>query len=121
MSSGCYVYESPVAELHPHGAALGMRFYQGDLFPDRYQGQIFLAEHGSWNRSTPIGYQVSFVELSDTTGSEYVYEAFVRGWLRADGSYWGRPVDVQELPDGRLLISDDYADVIYVVRWLGVE
>lgn len=73
--STCDVYTEPEVELHPHGAALGLRFYTSDTFPERYRDQIFLAEHGSWNRSTPIGYQVSFVEHTD---SGYNYEAFVR-------------------------------------------
>ncbi len=106
----CDEFVPPVQELGPHVAALGMRFYTGTMFPDRYQNQVFIAEHGSWNRTTPIGYQVSLVRLS---GTESVgYEPFVSGWLQGDDR-WGRPVDVETYFDGSLLVSDDYADTVY--------
>ena len=94
----------PERELGPHVAALGMRFYTGAMFPPRYRGQIFIAEHGSWNRSTPIGYRVTLVRLEG--GRAVSYEPFAEGWLRDDGP-WGRPVDVEVMPDGALLVSDD--------------
>jgi glucose/arabinose dehydrogenase len=93
-----------------------MRFYDGDMFPSAYRGQIFLAEHGSWNRSTKIGYQVSLVRLQGERA--VAYEPFVTGWLRG-AEAWGRPVDVQVTPDGALLVSDDRAGAIYRVSYSG--
>lgn len=104
-------YTPPVQELGPHVAALGMTFYTGAQFPDEYQGQVFIAEHGSWNRSTKIGYRVTRVQL-DSTGTATGYEPFATGWLR-DGDNWGRPVDVLQTPDGALLVSDDQTGTIY--------
>ncbi|MEL6670898.1 MAG: sorbosone dehydrogenase family protein [Bacteroidota bacterium] len=112
----CADFQAPVQALHPHGAALGLSFYQGNMFPAAYKQRVFIAEHGSWNRSEPIGYQVSQVTLEG--GQAISYEPFVRGWL-ADGKAWGRPVDVLEAPDGSLLISDDQAGVIYRVWYKG--
>lgn len=84
-------FTPPVRKLGPHVAALGMRFYIGTMFPEEYRGHIFIAEHGSWNRSSPIGYRVTLVKLS---GSQAVsYEPFAEGWLQG-GRAWGRPVDV---------------------------
>jgi glucose/arabinose dehydrogenase len=101
---GCAGSTPPERKLGPHVAALGMRFYTGRMFPERYRGQIFIAEHGSWNRTTPIGYRVMVVRLE---GSRAVsYEPFAEGWLVGD-SAWGRPVDVEVMPDGALLVSDD--------------
>lgn len=100
----------PVQELGPHVAALGMRFYTGDMFPDEYQQQIFIAEHGSWNRSTPIGYRITLVRLQQNRPVSY--EVFADGWLR-NGAAWGRPVDLEILPDGSMLVSDDLAGAIY--------
>jgi glucose/arabinose dehydrogenase len=98
-------------------AALGMSFYTGKQFPAEYRDVIFIAEHGSWNRSVPIGYRVTMVRLE---GNEAVsYEVFADGWLREDGSKWGRPVDVIELPDGSLLVSDDMAGAVYRISYDG--
>ena len=99
----------PEKELGPHVAALGMRFYTGAMFPQRYRGQIFIAEHGSWNRSRPIGYRVMVVRLE--AGRPVSYEPFAEGWLRGERS-WGRPVDVEVMPDGALLVSDDQRGAI---------
>ncbi|MDD5772691.1 MAG: sorbosone dehydrogenase family protein [bacterium] len=100
----------PAIELGPHVAALGMRFYTGKMFPEKYKNQIFIAEHGSWNRSIPIGYRVTLVELE---GNKPVkYEVFADGWIG-----WGRPVDVLVMPDGALLVSDDKADAIYRISY----
>ena len=107
-------YTLPVQELGPHVAALGMRFYTGLMFPAQYQNQIFIAEHGSWNRSTPIGYRVMLVKLNGNAATSY--EVFADGWLK-NGTAWGRPVDVQEMPDGSLLVSDDRADAIYRITY----
>ncbi|WP_129715350.1 sorbosone dehydrogenase family protein [Pedobacter sp. SYP-B3415] len=107
-------YTPPVANLHPHGAALGMKFYTGRMFPDSYKNQVILAEHGSWNRSKPIGYQLSVVKLKD--GKSVGYSTFASGWLK-DGKAWGRPVDVLQLKDGSLLVSDDFADLVYRISY----
>lgn len=103
----------PVQNLGPHVASLGMRFYTGQMFPDEYRHQVFIAERGSWNRSVPIGYRVTLVRL-DENGQALSYEPFVEGWLQGDQA-WGRPVDVQVMPDGALLISDDTNNAIYRV------
>lgn len=110
----CERYTNPKQELGPHVAGLGMRFYTGKMFPEKYGKGIFIAEHGSWNRKDPVGYRVVFVPLegNDAVG----YEPFVEGWLQENGS-WGRPVDVQEMPDGSILISDDAGDAIYRVSY----
>lgn len=108
-------YTPPVQELGPHVAALGMTFYTGSQFPETYQGQIFIAEHGSWNRSTKIGYRVMRVRL-DAEGGAVEYEPFATGWLR-DGNNWGRPVDVLQMPDGALLVSDDQTGTIYRITY----
>ncbi|MFQ5989440.1 MAG: PQQ-dependent sugar dehydrogenase [Candidatus Methylomirabilales bacterium] len=106
----CDEFVSPAMKLGPHVAAIGMRFYTGTMFPDRYRNQIFIAEHGSWNRSTPIGYRVTLVRLE---GSRAVgYEVFAEGWLQGTTA-WGRPADVLVMPDGALLVSDDLGQVIY--------
>jgi glucose/arabinose dehydrogenase len=103
-------YIKPVQKLGPHVAALGMRFYTGNMFPEEYRNQIFIAEHGSWNRSKKIGYRVMLVKLN---GNEAVsYEPFAEGWLQGD-AVSGRPVDVLVMPDGSMLVSDDYGGVIY--------
>ena len=101
---GCAGTTPPERKLGPHVAALGMRFYTGSMFPERYRGQIFIAEHGSWNRTTPIGYRVTLVRLEG--GRAVSYEPFAEGWLVGDRA-WGRPVDVEVMPDGALLVSDD--------------
>ncbi|MGA8180188.1 MAG: sorbosone dehydrogenase family protein [Desulfobacterales bacterium] len=100
----------PAMALGPHVAALGMRFYVGKMFPEQYRNQIFIAEHGSWNRTSPIGYRISLVRLSGNRAIRY--EVFAKGWLK-NGRAWGRPVDVLVMPDGALLVSDDRAGVIY--------
>ena len=107
-------YVEPEQELGPHVAALGMRFYTGAMFPPTYKGRIFIAEHGSWNRSVKIGYRVMTVKLEKNR--VVGYEPFATGWLN-DGDVWGRPVDVQPLPDGSLLVSDDYSGTIYRITY----
>jgi glucose/arabinose dehydrogenase len=94
-----------------------MEFYTGDMFPAEYKHQAFIAEHGSWNRSTPIGYRITLVRL-DGVGKAISYEVFADGWLQGDKA-WGRPVDLEHLPDGSLLVSDDYANVIYRISYTG--
>jgi glucose/arabinose dehydrogenase len=112
----CSEFVPPAQKLGPHVAALGMRFYTGKMFPAEYRHQIFIAEHGSWNRSTPIGYRVSLVRVSGERAVSY--QTFAQGWLRG-GRAWGRPVDVQELPDGSLLVSDDLAGAVYRIAYRG--
>ncbi len=107
-------FTPPELELPAHVASLGMRFYTGTMFPPEYRGRIFIAEHGSWNRSTPIGYRVTMVRLEKNRPVSY--EVFARGWLKG-GKAWGRPVDVQVMPDGSLLVSDDRGGKIYRVSW----
>jgi glucose/arabinose dehydrogenase len=113
----CSAFTAPAQRLGPHVAALGMRFYTGSQFPPRYRGQIFVAEHGSWNRTQKIGYRVTLVTL-DAAGTPVAYEPFAEGWLQGE-SAWGRPADVQVAPDGSLLIADDTAGAIYRVRYRG--
>jgi len=111
---------APAARLGAHVAALGMRFYGGGLFPAAYRGNIFIAEHGSWNRSRKSGYQVVRVAV-DGQGRARPAEPFLQGFLQVDGngreSVWGRPADVLPLPDGSLLVSDDLAGAIYRIRY----
>ncbi|MGH9364661.1 MAG: PQQ-dependent sugar dehydrogenase [Thermoanaerobaculia bacterium] len=115
----CSQFQPPEMELGPHVASLGMRFYTGLMFPESYRNQIFIAEHGSWNRSTKIGYRISLVRLQD--GRAVSYETFAEGWLRKTllgvGGVWGRPVDLLVMPDGALLVSDDYAGTIYRISY----
>lgn len=109
---GCDEFTSPQWELPAHVAALGMRFYTGSMFPASWRNTIFIAEHGSWNRSVPIGYRVTSVRL-DESGNAASYEVFAHGWLGSDGTAWGRPVDVLVAPDGALLVSDDRRGAVY--------
>ena len=111
----CSEFVAPAQNLGPHVAPLGMRFYTGTQFPAAYRDQAFIAEHGSWNRSTKVGYRVSLVRV-DASGRATGYETFAEGWLDG-GSVWGRPADVLVAPDGSLLVSDDYAGAIYRIRY----
>ena len=110
----CGDYVAPAINLGPHVAALGMRFYNGAMFPAAYRNQIFIAEHGSWNRSQKIGYRISLVRLQNNKAVSY--EVFAEGWLQGQAS-WGRPVDVLVMPDGALLVSDDQAGAIYRISY----
>jgi glucose/arabinose dehydrogenase len=106
-------YTAPEAKLGAHTAPLGLRFYTGDQFPAIYKNQLFIAKHGSWNRSKKSGYEVILARL-DAMGKVSGQEVMVSGWLdQATQEAWGRPVDVQQLADGSLLISDDVANCIY--------
>jgi len=112
----CSALRPPAQNLGSHVAALGMRFYTGTQFPAAYRNRIFIAEHGSWNRSRKIGYRVAMVTLE---GDKAVrYESFVEGWLQGEQA-WGRPADVLVAPDGSLLIADDSAGAIYRIRYSG--
>ena len=110
----CADTRAPARKLGPHVAALGMRFYTGAMFPAEYRHQIFVAEHGSWNRSKKIGYRLSLVRLDGNRVS--AYETFADGWLQGEEE-WGRPVDVLVMPDGALLVSDDKANAIYRITY----
>lgn len=112
----CSEFTPPVQNLGPHVAALGMRFYTGSRFPAEYRGQIFIAEHGSWNRTRKIGYRITLVKLDG--GRAVSYTPFATGWLQGEKA-WGRPVDVLNLPDGSMLVSDDHADAIYRISYAG--
>jgi glucose/arabinose dehydrogenase len=112
----CDEFTPPAQELGPHVAALGMRFYTGSMFPGVYTNQIFIAEHGSWNRAVPIGYRITLVRLEGDQALSY--EVFADGWLQGT-SAWGRPVDVEVAPDGALLVSDDRAGAIYRISYGG--
>ncbi|EKB49288.1 putative membrane-bound dehydrogenase domain protein [Cecembia lonarensis LW9] len=110
-------YVAPAAKLGPHTAPLGMRFYTGNQFPEKYNHNIFIAKHGSWNRSKKIGYEVTNVIL-DENQKVIREEVFAEGWLNHDTQeVWGRPVDVLQLPDGSLLVSDDMANCIYRISY----
>lgn len=136
----------PKFELDPHVAALGLKFYTGDQFPKAYHNRLFIAEHGSWNRSIPIGYRIMMVSVAEKTKKPakstrktksnkrkrskkkkqplnrtktrngLTYQPFATGWLKRH-DYWGRPVDILMMPDGSMLVSDDYAGVIYRIYY----
>lgn len=109
----CGEHTPPEVELRAHVAALGLRFYTGKQFPSEFENQIFLAEHGSWNRAKPQGYRLTLVKLSKDGAKA---EAFAEGWLQGDDA-WGRPVDVEIYKDGSLLVSDDKAGVVYQISY----
>jgi glucose/arabinose dehydrogenase len=110
----CSAFVPPARTLGPHVASLGMRFYTGRMFPARFANQVIIAEHGSWNRTTPIGYRLMLVTLR---GNQAIgYEPFAEGWLQGR-TPWGRPVDVLVMPDGALLVSDDLAGAIYRISY----
>jgi len=110
-------FVEPQLELTAHAADLGMRFYHDDSFPERYHGGIFWAQHGSWNRTTPVGARVMFTAL-DEEGNAVGAEVFADGWLNEDtGEYRGRPMDIEFLPDGSMLVSDDFAGAIWRIAY----
>jgi glucose/arabinose dehydrogenase len=107
----------PEVELDAHGAALGIHFYRGTQFPPDYRNDLFVAQHGSWNRSKPVGYRILRIRF-DKKGDPVGREVFAEGWLEPSGP-WGRPNDIAELKDGSLLVTDDYAGVIYRITYNG--
>ncbi len=111
----CDEFTAPIALLGPHVAPLGMRFYSGRMFPSEYRDAIFIARHGSWNRTRKIGADVIAVHLNKS-GTVRAMEPFLTGFL-ADNNYLGRPVDVQPMRDGSLLISDDWNGAVYRVTY----
>lgn len=106
----------PQVEMDAHAADLGMAFYNGTQFPAKYRGGIFSAQHGSWNRTTPVGARIMFTSLKPD-GTADKTEVFADGWKTRDGEYLGRPVDVAVLIDGSLLVSDDLAGAIYRISY----
>lgn len=112
----CSDFTPPAQELGPHVASLGMKFYTGEIFPPKFQNQILIAEHGSWNRSTKIGYRITLVTLADDRKTAKSYKVFAQGW-KVGEKVWGIPVDLLNMPDGSLLVSDDFAGVIYRISY----
>jgi len=112
---GCGEFSAPAWKFPAHVAPLGLRFYRGAQFPDRYRGQLFVAQHGSWNRSRPAGYRVVLVRFQ--AGKPVADEVFAEGWLQPDGKVTGRPVDILELADGSLLVSDDSRGAVYRISY----
>ncbi len=111
----CADYTPPVAKLDPHGAAVGLAFYTGDMFPGEYKNRLFIAQHGSWNRSKKSGYQILVLDVKPD-GTVLDTKVFASGWLQNEAA-WGRPNDVLVMPDGALLVSDDKANVIYRIAY----
>jgi glucose/arabinose dehydrogenase len=112
----CAEFTPPAQKFGAHVASLGMRFYTGSMFPPEYANRIFIAEHGSWNRSKKSGYRVMQAKVEN--GKVVEYGVFAEGFLdAASDSAWGRPVDVQVMPDGALLVSDDHAGAIYRIAY----
>jgi glucose/arabinose dehydrogenase len=112
----CDEFTPPAQKLGPHVAPLGLRFYTGEMFPAEYRNQLFIAEHGSWNRSKKIGYRITLVRFE--RGEAVSYEPFASGWLQNE-QVSGRPVDVLVLGDGSMLVSDDFAGKIYRISYQG--
>jgi len=110
----CSEFTPPEQKLGAHVASLGMRFYTGTMFPAEYRGGVFIAEHGSWNRSRKVGYRITFVAVHEGRAVSYV--PFAEGWMHSE-RVWGRPVDVLVMPDGALLVSDDQAGAIYRISY----
>ena len=110
-------YVAPVILFQAHTAPLGIEFYTGDQFPSEYQGEAYVAQHGSWNRSSKVGYRVMRVRF-DETNRAVSAEPFAEGWLQGEEN-WGRPVDLEQMPDGSLLLSDDQTGVVYRIRYTG--
>ncbi len=114
----CSEFVEPAQNLGPHVAPLGLKFVDSEMFPSNYQGKILIAEHGSWNRSTKIGYRVQMVTESNGQGQSY--GTFASGWLDdASQSVWGRPVDLIFAADGSMLLSDDVGNVVYRIWYEG--
>jgi glucose/arabinose dehydrogenase len=110
----CGEFTPPAAKLGPHVAPLGMRFYTGNMFPAEYKNRIIIALHGSWNRTVKNGYKL--VQVTANPGRLAKTEVFAEGWLQGN-DFWGRPVDVQVMPDGALLVSDDWTGALYRISY----
>lgn len=105
----------PAVETIAHAADLGMAFYTGRMFPEEYRNGIFSAQHGSWNRTEPVGARVMFTKVGPDGSAEMV--PFAEGWIDENGEYLGRPVDVAQLRDGSILVSDDLAGALYRISY----
>jgi glucose/arabinose dehydrogenase len=110
---------APDVLLQPHNASLEMMFYQGSQLPKQYQGQVFAAEHGSWNRAVRTGYELILVPVNALGRADGTYQDFMTGFVTADGKVWGRPVGVTQAKDGSLLVSDDGGRVIWRIEYTG--
>ncbi len=112
---------APAVEMQAHSAPLGLLFYNGEMFPAEYRGNLFVTFHGSWNRSVPTGYKVVRIKFNDKGEPQGPPEDFISGWLRPGetkkGVWMGRPVGLVVGPDGALYVSDDSAGVVYRVTW----
>ena len=108
-------FTAAALEFPAHNALLGMRFYNGKQFPDEYHGDLFIASHGSWNRKIPDGYKIFRVRMDK--GVAVDFEVFASGWLTPEKEYWGRPVDIELMADGSMLVSDDFAGVVYRISY----
>jgi glucose/arabinose dehydrogenase len=115
--TACNGVGDPVVEMQAHSAPLGLAFYSGETFPEEYRGDLFVSFHGSWNRSQPAGYKIVRIPIEDGTPGSI--QEFATGWLRQDGSRWGRPVDLVTGPNGELFLSDDGAGIIYRIIYVG--
>jgi len=113
----CQQFTAPAWKFKAHIAPLGLRFYQGKQFPVEYKNQLFVAQHGSWNRTVPQGYRIVLIKFNN--GKPVSEQDFISGWLTKDSKVLGRPVDILTRPDGNLLISDDELGVIYKVEYQG--
>nr|WP_299173354.1 sorbosone dehydrogenase family protein [uncultured Allomuricauda sp.] len=112
----CSDFVAPVQPMGAHVAPLAVKFYRGSMFPEKYKDYAFVAEHGSWNRSSKVGYRISLVKLEDNKAVSY--ETFIDGWLDEEKQEaFGRPVDMLFLNDGSMLISDDFGDAIYRITY----
>jgi glucose/arabinose dehydrogenase len=118
VQGGCDGVKAPAVEMQAHSAPLGLRFYDGQMFPADYQGNLFVAFHGSWNRSEPTGYKIVRVPV-DQSGKAGAVQDFATGWLQPDGDSWGRPVDLIVAPDGSLMVSDDAGSRVYRIFYQG--
>jgi glucose/arabinose dehydrogenase len=113
----CLEFSPPAQKLGAHVASLGMIFYTGKQFPEAYRNQIFIAEHGSWNRSKKNGYRISLVRLDKKSRKVLSYEPFAQGWLSDNEEVRGRPVAFLQMPDGSMLVSDDFSGKIYRITY----
>jgi hypothetical protein len=110
----CSEFAAPLLKTGPHVAGNGVQFYTGGMFPAEYKNRMFLAERGAWNRTQKTAFKVMMVTLRNSDVPKY--ETFAEGWLDGD-EFWGRPVYTQQMKDGSLLISDDYAGAIFRVTY----
>lgn len=113
----CKDFTKPTWKFKAHMAPLGLRFYTGEQFPEEYKNQLFVAQHGSWNRTNPHGYRIALLKFKQ--GKPISEQVFISGWLTKDEKVLGRPTDILQMPDGSLLIADDTLGVVYRVSYTG--